>query len=78
MSQVTTGSAFVVTGVMGGIASLATSLLPYTLFLMNTFAQSACERFIWPEFLCSGMSHISCTVPYIPKIVLFDLVPAEL
>ena len=51
MNKVTTVSGFVVTGVMGGIASLATSLLPKTLFRMNTFAQSACKMFIWAEIL---------------------------
>lgn len=66
----------------GGIASLATSLLPYTLSPMNTFAQSVCKMFIWAEILSIifvlRMSHISCTVPYTPKIVLFVSVPAEL
>ena len=49
MSKVTTGSGFVVTGVMGGIASFATSLLPKTLYLMNTIAQSVCKMFVWAE-----------------------------
>ena len=78
MNKVTTGSGFVVTGVMGGIASFATSLLPKTLFPMNSIAQSACRMFIWTvNKFCFRMSHISCTVPYTPKIVLFISVPAE-
>ena len=41
MSKVMRGSGYVVTSVMGGIASFATSFLPRTMFLMSTVAQSA-------------------------------------
>ena len=51
MAKVMPGSGFVVTGVMGGIASLATSLLRKTLFLMSTIVQSACKMFMLAEIM---------------------------